>query len=55
MDKCLSGQMSSGQMSSGQISFWANVSGQMSQGKRRMGKCRVTELLNPELCLHKGN
>jgi hypothetical protein len=24
------------------MSFWANVSGQMALGKRRMGKCRIT-------------
>jgi hypothetical protein len=24
------------------MSFWANVSEQMSLGKRRMGKCRIT-------------
>jgi hypothetical protein len=45
LGKCLSGHMSSGQMSSGQMSFWANVSGQMSLGNCRMGKCRVTVVL----------
>jgi hypothetical protein len=28
------------------MSFWANVSGQMSLGKGRMGKCRVTREMN---------
>jgi hypothetical protein len=44
LGKCLSGQMSSGQMS-----FWANVSGQMSLGKCRVGKCRVTILTTRSL------
>jgi hypothetical protein len=42
LGKCLFGQMSSGQMLSGQMSFWANVSGQLSLGKCRMGKCHGT-------------
>jgi hypothetical protein len=36
------GQMSFGQMSFEPMSFQANVSGQMSLGKCRMGKRRIT-------------
>jgi hypothetical protein len=42
LGKCISGQMSSGQMSYVQMLFWANVSGQTSLRKCRIGKCRIT-------------
>jgi hypothetical protein len=54
LGKCLSGETSSGQMSSGQMSLWVNVSAQMSLGKCRTGKCRIT-LFYSLLLLKKGN